>query len=222
MRQSLRLLVGIITLTAVPISAQEWSVGAGVGPFVFGDFVRQTLRPVGGAVGNPATIKLSAKTRPGGSLDIERDISGWLAIRFEGAYTHSKLAVRTSNAGGVSLDAGTINVTTVMVPLVIRFNQHGTFRFHVIGGPAYAMYDIHRTFTPSQSNGAFEGTRSQWGGTAGGGVGWWFSNRFAVEGQITDIVTSSPFHRSEIGDSEKIKIPKPQNVHTTVGIRVRF
>jgi hypothetical protein len=222
MRQSLRLLLAIALLTAVPVSAQNWSLGLGAGPFVFGDFVRQTLRPIGGTVGNPTTIKLSAKTRPGASIDIERDIAGWLAIRLEGAFTHSKLAVRTSNAGGVTLDAGTIDVTTVMAPLVLRFNQRGTFRFHVMGGPAYAMYDIHRTNTPAQSNGAFEGTRSQWGGAAGGGVGWWFSNRFAVEGQITDIITSSPFHRSEIGDSETLKIPKPQNVHTTVGIRVRF
>jgi hypothetical protein len=112
-------------------------------------------------------------------------------------------------------------VTTASVPIVIRFNQRGTFRFHVMGGPAYAMYDITRV-TPAQSTGAFQGTRSQWGGAAGGGVGWWFSDRFAVEGQIVDIITSSPFHREELGASEGIKIPKPQNVHTTVGVRVRF
>ena len=29
-------------------------------------------------------------------------------------------------------------------PLILRINPHGAFRFHLLGGPAYALYDVHR------------------------------------------------------------------------------
>lgn len=222
MRQALRALFAVASLFALPIHAQEWSIGAGAGPFVFGDFVRETIRAVGPVPGEPRTIKLSARTRPGGYIDLERNLTGRFAVRLEGAFTHSKLVVRSAESGGVSLDAGTLNVTTLMLPLVVRFNRGGTFRFHIMGGPAYAMYDITQEVTPAGVPDTFSGTRSNWGGAAGGGVGWWFSDRFAIEGQITDIVTSSPFRREELSDAQSVRIPKPQNVHTTVGIRVRF
>jgi hypothetical protein len=222
MRESFRLLLAITALASIPMQAQDWSIGAGAGPFVFGDFVRETLRPVGGGTGEPVDIKLSARSRPGGSIDVERNLTGRFAVRLEAAFTRSRLIVRSSQAGGVSLDAGTLNVTTLMLPLVIRFNRGGTFRFHVMGGPAYAMYDITQEVTPAGAPDTFSGARSNWGGAAGGGVGWWFNDRFGIEGQITDIITSSPFRREELGDAQSIKIPRPQNVHTTVGIRVRF
>ena len=219
MRQSLLALLFAASLAAVPANAQQWAFGAGAGPFIFGDFVRETLVPIGGS--NPTKVKLTAKSRIGGSADIERNISDRFAIRVEGAFTNSKLQVKSASAGGISLDAGTLDVTTLMVPLVIRFNPRGTFRFHIMGGPAYAMYHVKRDVTPVGSPDTFSGTRSNWGGALGGGVGWWFSNSFAVEGQITDIVTASPFKQSEFA-ADNVEIPKPQNVHTTVGIRVRF
>ncbi len=69
----------------------------------------------------------------------------------------------------------------------------------------------------------FEGTRGRWGGVAGVGVGWWWSGNFAVEWQVSDIVTASPFSIEDFAPSAKgIRIPKPQNASTTVGIRYRF
>ena len=59
---------------------------------------------------------------------------------------------------------------------------------------------------------------------AGGGVAWWMGQRFALEGEVDDIVTSSPFRRSDFSTSTfgGLKIPKTHNVHSTVGIRYRF
>ena len=53
---------------------------------------------------------------------------------------------------------------------------------------------------------------------------WWLSNRFAVEGEVDDIVTASPFRRSDFPalNFGGVKIPKTHNVHTTAGIRYRF
>ena len=221
MRQALLASLAIAVFAAPPAHAQNWSIGAGVGPFIFGTLVRETLRPVGSGGGEPTDVKLTAKARPGVAVDIERDVSDRFAVRLDAAFTQSKLQVKSASAGGVSLDVGTLDVTTFTVPLVIRFNPRGTFRFHIMGGPAYAMYNLKRDVTPAGVPDSFSGTRSNWGGAAGGGVGWWFSDHFALEGQITDIVTASPFKRSEF-TAQNVKIPKSQNVHTTAGIRVRF
>lgn len=209
------------SLAALPVLAQGWSFGAGIGPFVFGDFAREKLTPIGGNVGEPTTVKLTGKAGAGYTADFERDFNGRFALRLQGAFTNSKLQVKSSSAGGVSLDAGTLDVTTLTLPLVIRFNPHGTFRFHIYGGPAYAMYEIKRENTPAGVPDTFSGTRSNWGGAVGGGVEWWFSDRWAGTGEIADIVTESPFKDDDFNGS-KVEIPKSQNIHTTVGIRIRF
>jgi hypothetical protein len=56
----------------------------------------------------------------------------------------------------------------------------------------------------------------------GAGVGWWVSNRFAVEGQVADMVTASPFGRSDFVAGEQVAIPKLENVHITAGLRWKF
>ena len=67
------------------------------------------------------------------------------------------------------------------------------------------------------------GTRGRWGAVGGGGVAWWLGPRFAIEGEADDIVTASPFRRSDFATGlGSLKIPKTHNVHTTVGIRYRF
>src|SRR6476469_7500660 len=137
----------LLCLIAYPAAAQDWSFGAGIGPFVFGDFVRRTLITGSEDPSGQQTTTLSAKTRPGISVDLERNLGGdRFAIRLEGAFTNAPLAVKgTSGSGGVALDAGKLRVTTLTAPLVLRLNPRGTFRFHVMGGPAYAAYDITRT-----------------------------------------------------------------------------
>ena len=222
MRKSLLVLLAAASLIAVPATAQQWAFGAGAGPFIFGDFVRETLKPVTPAgTGDPTEVKLTGKSRIGFSADLERAINDRFAVRLEGAWTDSKLQVKTASAGGISLEAGALKVTTIMLPLVIRFNPRGTFRFHILGGPAYAMYDIKPQNVPAGTEDTFGGTRDRWGGAIGGGVAWWISNRWALEGQITDIITSSPFDRSEF-TGQNVDVPNSQNVHTTAGIRVRF
>jgi len=220
MRHATIALFLLTSVIAVPAHAQKWSFGAGAGPFVFGDFAKETFTPIGGG-GETTTVKLTGKSDVGFTVDFERGFNDRFAIRLQGAFTDSKLQVKSSGAGGISLDAGTLDVTTITIPLVIRFNPHGTFRFHILGGPAYAMYDIKRENTPAGVPDTFSGTRSNWGGAVGGGVEWWLSDRWALTGEIADIVTASPFHEDDFNGS-KVDIPKPQNVHTTAGIRIRF
>ena len=112
----------------------------------------------------------------------------------------------------MATDAGHASITTLALPVVIHLNRHGAFRFHVAAGPAYGLYDLSQ----------FD-ARGRWGALAGGGVAWWLGERVAVEGEVDDIVTGSPFRRSDFGSTfGGVKIPKTHNVHTTVGVRYRF
>ena len=137
---------------------------------------------------------------------------------------HAPLAIKGSSSAGVALDAGKINVGTFTTPLVIRLNPRGTFRFHIMGGPSYALYNITRRFNSSSTLSPFTGTRARWGAALGGGLDWQWSPRFAVEGQIADVSTTSPFKRSEFGGGPgaHVQIPRTRNVHTTIGLRYKF
>lgn len=223
MKKSL-LVFAACAFVVAPLRAQNWSFGAGTGPFVFGDFVRRTLQTGNEGAGGQQTTRLSAKTRPGFVADLERNLGGdRFAIRLEATFTHAPLAVKGSSSGGVALDAGKINVGTFTTPLVIRLNPRGTFRFHIMGGPAYALYNITRRSNSSSTLSPFTGTRARWGAALGGGLDWQWSPRFAVEGQIADVSTTSPFKRSEFaGGLAHIQIPRTRNVHTTVGLRYKF
>ena len=216
----LLLLCSTLTLSAV---AQNWSVGAGTGPFVFGDFVRRTLQ-IGTETGSgQQTTILSAATRAGLTVDLERNLGERFALRLEGTFSRAPLSVKgRSSSGGVALDSARISVGTFVVPLVSRLNPRGTVRFHVMGGPAYAIYTIDRT-DPTSTLSTFTGDRGRWGASLGGGVAWQWSHRFALEGQITDVSTTSPFRREDMPRGfGTIKIPRTNNVHTTGGIRYRF
>lgn len=223
MKKPLVLLAACAFIVA-PLQAQNWSFGAGTGPFVFGDFVRRTLQTGNEGAGGQQTTRLSASTRPGLALDLERNLGGdRFAIRLEGTFTHAPLAVKGSGSGGVALDAGKINVTTFTTPLIIRLNPRGTFRFHVMGGPAYAFYNIRRRPNAAATLSPFTGTRARWGAVLGGGLDWQWSPRFALEGQISDISTTSPFKRSEFASGlSRVQVPRTRNVHTTVGLRYKF
>jgi len=222
MKKSFRSALPLLLAFALPAAAQQWSVGGGTGAFVFGDFVRRTLLPTtGSGSGSPTQIKLSGKTRPGVLADIERDFTDRFAVRLEGSFTNARVAVRDEGGSEVGIDAGKINVSTFMVPLVIRINPHGALRFHILGGPAYAIYHVRQTIGASQVP-LFAGTRSRWGYAAGAGADWWFGKSLAAEGQITDIDTASPFEKSDFAASSLVKIPRTHNVHTTLGLRWRF
>lgn len=191
---------------------------------MFGNLVTRTVQ-TGSEAGAIEETKLSAKTRPGLAVDIEHDFAPRFAIRIEGTFTHAPLAIKaTGETGGAPVGSGGLNVGTAMVPVVVRINPNGAFRFHVMGGPAYAVYHITRNADENTALPPFTGTRGRWGGAFGGGVAWSWTRTFAVEGQITDIDTASPFERRDFPETpfSKVKIPRTRNVHTTVGIRYRF
>jgi hypothetical protein len=216
------LILALCAFGVPTLRAQNWSFGAGTGPFVFGDFVRRTLLTGNEGASGQQTTRLSASTRPGLSVDIERSLGDRFAIRLEGTFAHAPLAVKGSSSG-VELGAAKINVGTFTTPLVLRLNPRGTFRFHVMGGPAYAIYDISRRSNSTSSLSPFTGSRARWGAVLGGGLDWQWSRRFAIEGQIADITTTSPFKRSEFTTGlAHVQIQRTRNVHTTVGFRYRF
>ena len=212
----------LLLLTAVSAQAQNWSVGAGTGPFVFGDFVKRTLR-LGTEEGSATqTLTLSAATRTGLSVDLERRLNERFAVRVEGTFTRSPLSVRGDDRDGVSFDAGEMDVATFALPIVLALNPRGTFRFYIAGGPAYASYRVDRDEEDATQIRAFTGTRSAWGVLVGGGVSWQWTERFAVEGKISDVATASPFKREDFPALNRVQIERPHNVHTTAGIRYRF
>jgi hypothetical protein len=223
MMKTLRFTLLAALFVTLPAAAENWSVGAGTGAFVFGDFVIRTLRAGNETgIGQTSEVRLTGRTRPGLSVDVERSFSDRFAMRLEGTFTHAPVAVEDQGGSSIGLDAGKLDVATFMLPLVFRINPRGALRFHVMAGPAYAAYHLRREAGSLTQISVFEGTRSRWGAAAGAGVGWWFSNRFAVEGQITDITSASPFKASDFAASAQVRIPRTRNVHTTVGVRLRF
>jgi opacity protein-like surface antigen len=218
MTQGMRIFSLTLLFAATPLAAQNWSAGVATGPFVFGKFTERTSRIGTETSTATTTTRLTAAPRPGIVVDLERSFTDHWAVRLEGTFTESKLRLRNKSGEGVSLDAGKLDVTTWVVPIVFNFNRHGAFRVHIFGGPAYATYKIRNSGTQG-----FTGSRSRTGGAAGAGVQWWMSDDFAVEGNIQDIVTDSPFERSDFPVSTTgLKISDPHNVHTTIGVRYRF
>lgn len=217
--------LALLLASSLPLMAQDWSVGVSTGPFVFGDFVERRVRPVNeSGAEEPVTVTLSAATRAGLAVDIERSLSDRWAVRAEGTFTRAPLSVDVEGGTteGVDVDAGHLDVSTFMLPVVFRINPRGSLRFHVMGGPAVALYHAQARENAQGSEPAFEGLQSEWGVAFGGGAGWWLSDRFAIEANLTDIVTSSPFDRKDFPDVPGIDIPRPHNVHTTIGARWKF
>lgn len=223
MKKILTTAAALFALTLpLSLSADDWSIGVHSGPFVFGDFVERKVRPsVGGVLGDPVTMTLSAATRAGLAVDVQRDFSKRWGLRLEGTFTRAPLSVKEEGDEAISLDAGEVDVTTFMLPVVFRINPRGAVRFHIMGGPAHATYRFERQAS-SGGISVISRTRNEWGAAFGGGVAWWISDRFAIEGTLTDIVTTSPFDRSDFPDIPGYTIPKPHNVHTTAGIRWKF
>ena len=217
-------LLALAVFAASSAHAQSWSIGGGVGPFVFGRFVERSVT-LHNETGSATTrTRLSAETRAGASADIEADLNRRFAVRLEATWVRSPLRIKSKSGDqGTSIDAGRTNLTTFVLPLVFRINPNGSFRFNVMGGPAYSFYNIHRRASAGTSLPFFEGTRAQWGGAGAVGVEWWWRHSFGVEWQAEEIVTSSPFRTADFGAAAQgIHIPKPRNGHTTIGIRYRF
>lgn len=220
MQKNLTVTVALLFLT-VPLTAQDWSIGVATGPFVFGDFVERTLRPVNTeGPSEPITLTLSAATRAGVAVDVEHSFAERWAVRLEGTFTRAPLSIKQGDDDGVDIDSGEIDVATFTLPIVFRINPHGSFRFHVLGGPAYAIYEVS-----GRSNASLPvsgPTRREWGIAFGAGGGWWISDRFAIEAGISDIITTSPFDEMDDLNVPGVDVKKPHNVHTTIGVRFRL
>lgn len=223
MRKSLLVLAMLVAAPA-PLFAQPWSLGVGAGPFIFGRFAERSAA-IGTETGH-SVIKttLSATSRVGAEADVQRDLNEHFSVRLEGSWTQSPLRIKSpSGSGGVPLDAGRVNLTTLVAPLVLRINPRGALQFHLMAGPAYALYNVHNRVGGGETFSLFNGTRGRWGGAAGVGVVWWWGRRFGVEWQAQYIVTASPFRATDLAPSSQgVQILKPQNGHTTIGIRYRF
>lgn len=222
----MRGLVVFIALSAIlpsAASAQSWSASVSTGPFIFGSFAERSATITSGSGSTTTRSRLSAATRVGGAADIERELSRRLGIRLDAAWTRAQLSVKsTSGASGVAFDAGHISVTSFALPLVFHVNRAGAFRFHLMGGPAYAIYEVSRRAVASPVP-LFEGTRARFGVSAGFGAGWWVSDRLGVEWQAADTITESPLQPEEVAANGRgVKLMKPHNGHTTIGIRYRF
>lgn len=209
---------------ALPLAAQDWSLGVGTGAFVFGDLLEREFRPgTGQGPSEPTTFTLTPATRAGLVLDLERTFTERWAVRFEAAGTRTPLTVRTEGdeGEGTPISAGDLDVVTFMVPLVFRINPRGAFRFHLLGGPAAAAYRVSEPDLP-QVDPAFTGTEYEWGVAFGGGVAWWLSDRFAIEANLTDTITSSPLDEDNFEGEPGVDVKNPHNTHGTLGIRWRF
>lgn len=223
MKKKLTIAVALAVF-ALPLAAQDWSLGVGTGPFVFGDLLERRLRPgTGQGPAEPTTITLTPATRAGLTVDLERTFSERWAVRFEGTLTRSPLTVRTEGdeGEGTRISAGDLDVLTLAVPLVFRINPRGAFRFHLLGGPAAAAYRVSEPELP-QVDPAFSGTEYKWGIAFGGGVAWWLSDRFAIEANLTDTITGSPLDEDNFEDEPGVDVKRPHNAHGTLGIRWRL
>ena len=213
----------LLAFWATSAAAQNWSVGVATGPFVFGDFVRRTIPISGEGPAEEQTATLSAVTRPGVLFDIERSMGDRFAIRAEATFTRSPLAIKSERGGEeFELEAGDMDVGTFIMPVVLRLNRHGSLRFHVMGGPAYVAYRIVPRANAAGTIRVFRGTRAEWGWAVGGGAAWHWSERIAIEGQLTDSSTRSPFHEEDVSGLGRVETPRTHNIHTTIGMRYRF
>lgn len=215
----------LVALCAGPLLAQDWAVSAAAGPFVFGDFAetKERIRLPGGGEGSEVTHTLSADTRAGFAFGIERSFNQRLSLRLEGTFTEAPLSIKGGpDNDAVSLDIADLSVTTFALPFVFRINRGGRLRPFVFAGPALAMYEMQ----PNTLTGLvplFSGTREKWGVVAGGGLEWWWSNRFGVRGSISDLLTESPLERSDFtGPPSSLEIKDVHNLHSNVGIALRF
>lgn len=215
--------LSFVLLFALPLHAQNWSASVSTGPFIFGHFAERTATLTNESGSVTTRSRLSAATRAGAAADVQRDFGRWLSLRLASTWTSAPLSIKSSSGGpGVSFDAGHLHVTTFTLPLVVHLNR-GAFRFNVFGGPAYAGYSVHRRGGSGTEEPLFNGTRWRFGAAGGVGVEWWWTQRFAAEWEAVDIVTGSPLHVTDIAPTSKgVRLLRPQNGHTTIGVRYRF
>ena len=225
MRFALLLLAALCAAPTAARAQGSWTIGAGSGAFVFGDFVEIHTTVSNELDRLEIEETLSAATRAGLHVQIGRWIDERWSIRADGTFVRAPFTVETASNddSGVSLEVGEIDVVTVALAAALRFNRGGALRPSVFAGPAWTSYSIDR----NEQTGAppvFTGSRSELGGVAGAGLEWWLSDRFAVQGEISDTLTPSPFEREDFPavNEGELNITDIHHVHTIIGVLYRF
>ncbi|HEU5163856.1 MAG TPA: outer membrane beta-barrel protein [Thermoanaerobaculia bacterium] len=217
-------LLFLLPLLAVPLAAGDWGIGAGSGAFLFGDFAR-FRSTVGTELSTVETEEvLAASTRPGLQIHLERFAGARWSIRSDATIVRAPLSVGASgDEDGVSLDIGDLDVLTVSLAAAFRFNRDGRLRPFLYAGPVWAQFAI-REDEETGVRPIFDDSRDELGAVAGAGLEWWVSERFAIRGEISDIVTPSPFEESDFEgiEGQHVEIPDAHNIHTVVGVTWRF
>lgn len=219
----------ILLLAAVPSQAQEWSLGVATGPFVFGDFAEHEAAIAVGDHQEKVRTTLSADTRPGLLIDVERNWNDRFSVRLESTAARAPMSAKSLSSDddpsgeGVSLEVGTMDVLTFALAAVWRFNRDGAFRPYLLAGPAFALYRMDED-EDSGAEPLYRGTRGEAGVIGGAGLEWWWRPRVGVKVELADIFTRSPLRRGDFagGPSSRLEIESPHNVHTSVGVRYRF
>lgn len=220
-----------LLLAALPSTAlgQEWIGSVASGPFVFGDFAERKATIDLGDDSVDVTTTLSADTRPGLMLDVERLLNDRFAIRLEGTATRAPMSAKTlsddddPSGDGVTIEIGDLDVLSIAAAAVFRFNRGGSLRPYLLGGPAWVTYKMDDEDKTGVEP-LFDGRRSRIGALVGAGVEWWWRPRLAIRAELADIYTESPLERSDFRGtpSSKLQIDNTHNVHTNIGLRYRF
>jgi opacity protein-like surface antigen len=219
----------VLAFAFVPCQAQDWTLGVASGPFVFGDFAEHTSTLLVGNETIDVRTTISAATRAGLLVDVERTINDQFSVRLEVGGTRSPISAKSSSdnddpdSGGVSIEVGDMDILTLALPLTWRFNRGGRLRPYVMAGPAWAAYKM-KSDDEAGVEPLYEGTRTELGVLAGVGLEWWWTNRLGVRGELTDTYTESPLRESDFRGvtPDNLDIERLHNVHTTVGLRYRF
>jgi hypothetical protein len=215
-----------LLLFAAPLSAGDWSLAVGSGPFVFGNLAERRATLSNGDEHITVRSSISAATRAGVSAEVERAVNKRFSTRLGATLTRSPLSVKSKSSNddpssdGVTLDVGDLNVMTIAAVAVMHFNQGGSLRPYLLAGPAYGLYNMEE----DETDPLFTGTRGRLGGVAGAGVEWWFRKNFGVRAEFSDIYTRQVLKRDDFSgtSSQTLELENLHNVHTLFSVVYGF
>src|SRR5438270_11413893 len=105
--QKTLLVFATVLFASATARGERWSLGVATGPFVFGRFAERTITISTGGETGTTKSRLSAATRAGVAVDVERSLGYRFAVRLEGTWTRAPLRIKAASGGqGVNIDAG--------------------------------------------------------------------------------------------------------------------
>jgi opacity protein-like surface antigen len=217
----------LFLLLASPALAGDWNLAVGTGPFVFGNFAEKKSTLSNGEQTITVHSSISAATRAGVSAEVERAYNQRFSTRLGATFTRSPISVKSKSSSddpsseGVNLDVGDLNVATIAVTALMRFNRGGSFRPYIAAGPSYALYNMEEGDNDTPP--LFTGTRGRFGAVAGVGLEWWWKENIGVRAELSDIYTQRLLKRSDFsGTPQSLELERPHNVHTVFSLVYAF